>query len=201
MKSVITTALALSLFACGHAYANATLITFDSLSSGTIVTNQFAGVTFTGAEVLTKGVSLNPAFPPVSNPNVVYNYSGDTITASFTSPVDSVSAFVTGNTSTEEEVFHGATLLGSISTPGANFIGAGTGFPPNILLDLSSFGITSVVFTNNGHGSNTFTLDNFRFGTPAGVPSPLIGAGLPGLVAACAGLFLLARHRRRHGIV
>ena len=92
-------------------------------------------------------------------------------------------------------------MLGSVSTPGANELGAGTGFPPNILLDLSSFGITSVVFTNNGAGANTFTLDNFRFGTPAGVPSPLMGAGLPGIVAACAGLFLLARHRRRHGIV
>jgi hypothetical protein len=94
MKSVVATTLALSLFACCDAYAD--VITFDSLATGTIVTNEFPGVSFTGAIVATAGVNLNPQFPPVSNPNVVVDISIDTIIATFTTPVTSVGAFVTG---------------------------------------------------------------------------------------------------------
>jgi hypothetical protein len=144
------------------------VITFDNLPDGTIVTDQFPGVSFTGAQVLTAGVDLNPNFPPVSNPNVVFDFLNGTITATFTTPVTSVGAFVTGNTSITETIFSGATMLGSVSTGGANFIGADTGLPPNIFLGISSFGITSAVFTDTG---NSFTLDNFTF-TPVPSPTP-----------------------------
>jgi hypothetical protein len=33
--------------------------------------------------------------------------------------------------------------------------------------------------------------------TAAVVPSPIVGAGLPGLIAACGALIALARHRRQ----
>jgi hypothetical protein len=78
-----------------------------------------------------------------------------------------------------------------VSTGGANFIGAGTGLPPNIFLSLSDFGITSAVFTGTG---SSFTLDNFTF-TP--VPGPVVGAGLPGLLLACGGLLAWWRRRER----
>ena len=56
--------------------------------------------------------------------------------------------------------------------------------------------ISRVAFTT------TVGLDNvaqIRFGETVAVPAPMVGAGLPGLVAACFGLLTLAR-RRRQGI-
>jgi hypothetical protein len=51
-------------------------------------------------------------------------------------------------------------------------------------------------------GSESFFLVNGAGGTTFGVPGPIAGAGIPGLLAACFGLFGLNKlRRRRNGLV
>ncbi|MGD0042493.1 MAG: hypothetical protein ABSE84_19160, partial [Isosphaeraceae bacterium] len=120
------------------ARATLTVIDFDNLATSTIVTNQYAGLTFSGATVLTKGVNLNSIYPPESGANVVYDSTNGTIGVNFASATDSVGGYITGNTSITLFAYSGingtGTLLGTMSTGGANYVGAGTGLSPNIFL-------------------------------------------------------------------
>jgi hypothetical protein len=76
----------------------------------------------------------------------------------------------------------------------------GTGFPDYFLtgfnLDRSDLQLDSKIeffarWTNTSDGAESFFL------VPVAVPGPVVGAGLPGIIAACVGLWGLALHRRR----
>ena len=73
----------------------ATTIDFENLPGGTVVTNQYAGVSFTNTLVLTAGTTLNAMeFPPHSGSNVVSD-NGGPITITFATPITAFSAFFT----------------------------------------------------------------------------------------------------------
>src|SRR5262245_21989647 len=83
-------------------------------------------------------------------------------------------------------------------TPIGNIGNNGNGFGDWSLGFISPFAATDqvlfhAVWTGASDGSESF----FIVASAAPVPSPLAGAGIPGLIAACGGLVVMARRRRR----
>lgn len=188
-KFTIIVALCLALAGAniGRA-APTTVIDFESLADGEIVYDQFLGlgVIFGGnVSVLQDGTSLNPDFPPHSGINVIYDdpaLGPGAFRMIAVGPLWAMAGgYVTGNTDvtlTAYALDH--SVLGTTSTGGANYIGAGTGLLPNIFLSISAPDIFYVVFSDSG---NSFTVDDFTF-QPIPAPGAIllgsIGAGLVG---------------------
>lgn len=78
-----------------------------------------------------------------------------------------------------------------------SFLGVDFGLP-----EVSRVRITNgnVALAPGQLGPGVTVMDDFVYGEPIGVPGPTVGAGLPGLVAAC-GVVLLALARRRRKLV
>jgi hypothetical protein len=70
-----------------------------------------------------------------------------------------------------------------------------------VTLITSPFGAPTLSALASTPSSATVAVSSGAIQSPHAIPSPLIGAGLPGLVAACGGLLLLARRRRRQAII
>jgi len=157
--------------------AQAVVIDFETLPPDfAIVDNQFLelGVDFNGlASTATLGSFLNPSFPPFSGDTVIFD---DPSLSSGTLRMDSVGSlwsmvggYVTGNRNVTLTAFASDnSILGTSSTGGPNFVGAGTGLLPNIFLSVTAANIAYVTFQDEG---NTYTIDDFTF-TPISVPEP-----------------------------
>jgi|SRR5215469_953156 len=167
------------------------VITFEGYPGYTVFTTQYPGVNFNGATVLSLADgTLNPAFPPHSGENVVYNPTGP-MTINFASPVQYFEGYFTYNAGLTIDAYNSSnTLLGvynSLCT--ANYQGAGTACSPNELGEVTGSNISYVVIT--GGGGNNFTLDDAEFtGSVDTVAAPepgsfvLLGSGLLGLAGA-----------------
>jgi len=93
------------------------------------------------------------------------------------------------------------------NTTGTGLIGVNEGLSNGVSLTLNGAGSTTAIFPAIGSLhviKDTFTFSGLNgFATESSlvnafsVPGPIMGAGLPGLVAACGGLLALARRRRR----
>jgi len=159
-------ALVVILAAAPHA-ANAVPITidFESLSDGDAVTNQFFGVTFSNATVLTAGVSLNEfEFPPLSGSNVVFD-GGGPVRIDFTTAMALVGGYFNYAVPLTLSAFDSSNaLLGSVSSAfNANLALSGeAGSSPNEWLAFSGVGIAYVILSGAVSGGS-FTLDNLTY--------------------------------------
>lgn len=169
-KNLSIAAVGAILLALGVGKAGlAAVITFDTLSAGEIVDNQYLdmGIDFNGnPSVLTAGGGLAPAYPPVSGNNLSYNYPSDAIRVDAVgSSWESAGAYVTGIQKVTLTAYDANNrVLGTTSTSGSNYLNSGTGLPPNIFLRIIASDIAYVKFMAEKQlGVNSFTLDDFTF--------------------------------------
>ena len=171
---------------------------FESFPDGTLLTNQYAGVVFSNAQILSAGASLNEQeAPPHSGVNVVSD-DGGPMSLVFTTPVTSFGGYFNYNSPLTLDAYDASsTLIGSAQSLFTdNFALSGdAGSSPNELIELSPVGdISSIIITGNP-GGGSFTLDDASF-TPLTTPlPPAVPEPNPGMLLL-VGLVTLAARRR-----
>jgi len=157
-------------------FCDTVVIDFESLSDSTSVTNQFPGLVFNDATVITAGVSLNEfEFPPHSGTNAVFDDSGPiSIVFSFAQPVVSFGGFFTYQMPLTLDAFDNTSnqVDAVTSSFSSNLALSGdVGSTPNEFLQVAfAGGLSRVTITGDPAGSS-FVLDDVTVKTPA-VPEP-----------------------------
>ena len=156
--------------------AKATVLTFEGLPDNLSLSNEFSGLTFNGATVLTAGLSLNEFdFPPISGDNVVASLT-NLLEITFLDLTDTVSGYFTyGDLLSLSSYDINGRLLATSQSAGVNNLGS------NELITLSGQGISLLRVSSNSN----FTLDDLSFSNAVAVPEPttivLLAIGALGL--------------------
>jgi hypothetical protein len=158
----------------------ATVLDFEGSPDSTILTNQYPGVTFTNAIILTAGVSLNEfEFPPLSGVNVASD-NGGPMSITFATPVMSFAGYFTylepltmsAFDAADDQVASASSLfsdnLACLAGPPCS---GDPGSSPNELIQVSfTGGVSSVTITGDPAGGS-FTLDDATYTTaPVAIP-------------------------------
>ena len=191
MKKFLT-ALAGLTFATMASPASATVINFDNLGNGVVVTSQYAGVTFSsqaGSQVLTSAQSLGSSLPNFicsakvgSGINCVDDVYVDFLGGVSGLSFKAVGANNVGNMG-DVRVFAGATLLGTV-----NMVGSGTPLTP-VFVNLAAFANVTRIEIANVTDAAGLGYDDFTFDQAGAVPEAstwammIAGFGLVGVAA------------------
>jgi len=153
-----------------------TLLDFEGFADGTVLTTQYAGVTFTDAAVLSAGVGLNEfEFPPHSGTNAAFD-DGGPISIAFDAPVVSFNGYFTY---TEPLTLAAFDALGN-EVAAANSAFASNdalfgdpGSSPNEFLQVAFVGgISSVTITGDPAGGS-FVMDDLTYASSVPEPASL----------------------------
>jgi hypothetical protein len=169
-SSTVAVTLGAAVFGWGKCRASI-IIDFEDRADMETVTMQYNGLgaSFTNAQALTAGLSLNEfEFPPHSGTNVVANTAATLRVDSVGLEWSSVGGYLTGSSIVTFTAFAADnSVLGTASTAGPNT--SSGSFPPNEFLSLSFPNIDYVTFS----GPSDFSLDDFTFqqaAPPGAVP-------------------------------
>jgi hypothetical protein len=162
---LLIASIALVVVFGGFHQSQAATLDFEDLPDSTSVTDQYTnlGITFSGATVLTPGISLNESeFPPHSGNHVVIDESGP-ITITFNTKVFKVSAHLTYNSPLTLSAYNSSNL--KVATVSSSYssnmaLSGDPGSKANELLQLRySEGIAKLVISGEYSGGS-FTLDD-----------------------------------------
>lgn len=199
MRSTLAAAgTAATLLAAHAGQAATTVINFDNLANGTVVTNQYPTATFSsvaGEDILTTAQNLGSSLP-----NFICTGSGGIIDCvndvfiSFTNPVNGLHFVATGANNTG--VIAQIDVTAASGNGVVDIIGAGDPNTP-VAIDLTAFtGVSGISIVNDvdvsGLGFDDFTFDAGGGGVPEPASWALVLAGL-----GAAGA-LLRGSRRQH---
>lgn len=169
-------------------------IDFEGFPDSTVLTNQYPGLTFQNAIILTAGISLNEfEFPPHSGVNVASD-NGGPISITFAAPILSFSGYFTyAELLTLDAFGTGNTLLASATSLFSNneALSGDPGSNPNEFLQVGfASGISSVTITGDPAGGS-FVMDDVTYTpTASSVPEP---SSIVLFLAGIAGLLILRR--------
>jgi hypothetical protein len=183
--------------------AGALTIDFEGQSDFTVLADEYTGVIFSNATVITAGITLNESeFPPHSETNVVFADGGAMI-ITFTTPMTNVGAYFTYGVPLTLSFYDFLdNLIGTLNSAfSSNFVSSGN--PPNEFLSFESgSGISKAIILGDNLGTSfvmddlgaSFVMDDLTFDPPStAIPEPstllLLAGGFWGIagVAKAAG--------------
>ena len=175
--------------------AGSVTIDFEGFPDSTILTNQYPGLTFSNAIILTAGVSLNEfEFPPHSGVNVASDYGGP-MSIAFDTSVLSFGGYFTYAEPLTLTAFDSLSHQVASATSAYSNNEALSGDPgssPNEFLQVAfASGIASVTITGDPAGGS-FTLDDAGYMSAAPEPSFVVP------LLTMAALAVAARKRARN---